>query len=111
MHLAGPRVKRAWTTVPIDALAGASIRPVCPRVAAIALERPDLTARDLHPIAVELSHDEAVEVLVLSAAMVAQEPERLLFADEEAADAVGAVVDAASRLIRSWHRRTNLWRR
>ena len=33
-------------------------------------------------------------MLVESAAMVAQEPERLLLADEKAADAVGAVVDA-----------------
>src|SRR5262245_59874597 len=57
-------------------------------------ERPDLAARDLHLLPVELSHDEAVEALVVGAAMVAQESERLLLADEEAADAVGAVVDA-----------------
>jgi hypothetical protein len=57
-------------------------------------ERPDLAARDLHLLAVELSHDEAVEALVVGAAIVAQEPERLLLANEEAADAVGAVVDA-----------------
>src|SRR5262245_57784907 len=43
---------------------------------------------------VELSHDEPVEALVVGAAMGAQEPERLLLADEEAAYAVGAVVDA-----------------
>src|SRR5262249_2473615 len=57
-------------------------------------ERPDLAPRDLHLLPVELSHDEAVEALVVGAAMVAQESERLLLADEEAADAVGAVVDA-----------------
>src|SRR5262249_56529127 len=57
-------------------------------------ERPNLAARDLHLVPVELSHDEAVEALVVSAAIVAQEPERLLLADEKAADAVGAVVDA-----------------
>ena len=61
-------------------------------------ERPDLTARDLHLLPVELSHDEAVEALVVGAAMVAQEPERLLLADEEAAHAVGAqCTPAASR--------------
>src|SRR5262249_47666247 len=59
------------------------------------LERPDLAARDLHLVPVELSHDEAVEALVVGAAIVAQERERLLLADEEAAHAVGAVVDAS----------------
>src|SRR5262245_22260145 len=54
----------------------------------------DLAVRDPHPVPVELSHDEAVEALVVGAAVVAQEPERLLLADEEAAHAVGAVVDA-----------------
>ena len=37
-------------------------------------------------LAVELSHDKPVELLVVSAAVVSQEPERLLLADEEAAD-------------------------
>src|SRR5262249_52434331 len=55
-------------------------------------ERLGLAARDLHLLPVELSHDEAVEALVVGAAMVAQEPERLLLADEEAAHAVGAAV-------------------
>ena len=54
----------------------------------------DLTTRDSHLVPVELSHDEAIEALVVGAAVVAQEPERLLLADEEAANAVGAVVDA-----------------
>src|SRR6516165_525493 len=58
------------------------------------LERPHLAARDLHLVPVELSHDEAVEALVVGAAIVAQGPERLLLADEEAAHAVGAVVHA-----------------
>src|SRR5262245_62649015 len=57
-------------------------------------ERLGLAARDLHLLPVELSHDEAIEALVVGAAIVAQEPERLLLADEEAAHAVGAVVDA-----------------
>src|SRR5262245_43039009 len=57
-------------------------------------ERPDLAARNLHPVPVELSHDEPVEALVVGAAILAQEPERLLLADEKAAHAVGAVVDA-----------------
>src|SRR6516165_2789799 len=57
-------------------------------------DRPDFTARDLHLVPVELSHDEAIEPLVVGAAVVAQEPERLLLADEEAAHAVGAVMDA-----------------
>src|SRR5262245_36912183 len=39
-----------------------------------------------------LSHEEAVEALVVRAAVVSQEPQRLLFADKEAADAVGTVV-------------------
>src|SRR5262245_31045439 len=55
-------------------------------------ERPDLTARDLHPVPAELSYDEAVEALVLCAAVISQEPQRLLLGDEEAADAVGTVV-------------------
>jgi len=59
-------------------------------------ERLGLAARDLHLLPVELSHDEAVEALVVGAAVVTQEPERLLLADEEAEDAVGAVVDAAA---------------
>ena len=58
-------------------------------------ERLGLAARDLHLLPVELSHDEAVEALVVGAAVVTQEPERLLLADEKAADAVGAVVDAS----------------
>src|SRR5262245_51705997 len=57
-------------------------------------ERLGLAARDLHLLPVELSQDEAVEALVVGAAMVAQEPERLLLADEEAAHAVGAAVHA-----------------
>src|SRR5262245_15334207 len=39
-------------------------------------ERPDLAARDLHLVPVELSHDEAVEALVVGAAIIAQETER-----------------------------------
>src|SRR5262245_21920739 len=57
-------------------------------------ERLGLAARDLHLLPVELSHDEAVEALVVGAAVDAQEPERLLLADEEAAHAVGAAVHA-----------------
>ena len=54
----------------------------------------DLSARDLHPVPVELSHNEAIQALVVGAAVVPQEPQRLLLADEEPANAVGAVVHA-----------------
>ena len=56
-------------------------------------EKSNLTAHDPHSIPVELSHNETIEVFVVGAAIVPQEPKRLLFADEEAADAVGAVMD------------------
>src|SRR5262245_22170625 len=56
--------------------------------------RPHLTVQDPHPGSVEFSHNEAIEALVVSAAIVSQQPERLLFADEQAADAIGAVVNA-----------------
>src|SRR5262245_52353248 len=59
-------------------------------------ETLDLAARDLYPVPAELSYNETVEALVVGAAIVAQQPERLLLADEEAADAVGAVVNASS---------------
>lgn len=55
-------------------------------------ETLDLTAYDPRPASVELSHDETVETLVVSAAVVLQQPERLLLADEEAADTVGAIM-------------------
>jgi len=58
-------------------------------------QRPDLTVQNLHPIPVELSHDEAIEALVVGAAIVPQQPERLLLADEQAADAVEAPWSAA----------------
>jgi len=35
-------------------------------------ERPDLTVQDPHPIPVELSHDEAIEALVVGATIIPQ---------------------------------------
>src|SRR5215469_7715872 len=60
------------------------------------LKRTDLTASDSHPLPAELPYDEAVETLVVGAAIIPQEPERLLLADEQAAQTVGAVMDASS---------------
>jgi len=60
------------------------------------LKRTDFTASDSHLLPAELPHDEAVETLVVGAAIVPQEPERLLLADKQAADTVGAVMDASS---------------
>ena len=57
-------------------------------------ETLDLAARDLYPVPAELSYNETVEVLVVSAAIVSEEPERLLFPNEEAMDAVRAVMHA-----------------
>src|SRR5262245_21382236 len=57
-------------------------------------QRATLTVQDPHPGPVELSHGEAFEPLVVGAAIVSQQPERLLFADEQAADAIGAVMHA-----------------
>src|SRR5262249_22563223 len=45
-------------------------------------------------VPVEFPDDETVEALVVRAAVVSQEPKRLLFADDEAQDTVGAVVNA-----------------
>jgi len=58
-------------------------------------KRLNLTIRDLHLVPVEFPHDETVEALVVGAAVVSQEPERLLLAHEEAADAVGALVNTS----------------
>src|SRR5215472_15882501 len=57
-------------------------------------ERQEFTARDLHSVPIKFSHDEAIETLIVGAAIVPQEPERLLIADEEAANTVGTVMDA-----------------
>ena len=65
-------------------------------------ETLDLAARDLYPVPAELSYNETVEVLVVSAAIVSEEPERLLFPNEEAMDAVRAVMHAggvASKIV------------
>src|SRR5271165_6636026 len=56
-------------------------------------EKPNLTANDPHSVPVELSHNETIEVFVVGAAIVPQKRKCLLLADEEAADAVGAVMD------------------
>ena len=53
-------------------------------------ETPDLAVRDFQPGPVELSYKETVEVLIVSAAIVSEEPERLLLANEEAMDTVRA---------------------
>src|SRR5262249_4214447 len=57
-------------------------------------ERPDLAAHDLHLASVEFPHDETVEALIVCATVVAQQPERLLLADEQAPNTVGAIVNA-----------------
>src|SRR5262249_56157396 len=57
-------------------------------------ETLDLAARDLYPVPAELSYNETVEVLVVSAAIVSEEPECLLLPNEEAMDAVRAVMHA-----------------
>jgi hypothetical protein len=55
----------------------------------------DLTAGDLDLVPVEFPDDEVIEALVVRGAVISQEPDRLLLADEEAANAVGAVVNTS----------------
>jgi hypothetical protein len=56
-------------------------------------KRPHFTTRDLDLVSGEFPDDEAVEALVVSATVISQEPEGLLLAHNEAAGAVGAVVN------------------
>ena len=55
-------------------------------------EKFELTVPNPYPVSVELSHNEAIEPLIVGAAIVPQEPEGLLLADEKATDAVGTVM-------------------
>src|SRR6516162_2152767 len=57
-------------------------------------ERLELAVHNFYFVPIELSHNEAVEPLIVGAAIVSQEPQGLLFADEKAAHAVGTVMNA-----------------
>jgi hypothetical protein len=59
------------------------------------LEGPDFAAHDLHPLSIEFSHGKAIKALVISEAIILQEPKCLLFADEETANAIGTVMNAS----------------
>ena len=58
------------------------------------LEKCDFAIDNLYLIPVEFFHNEAIEPLIVGAAIVSQEPESLLLANEKAADAVGTVMNA-----------------
>ena len=57
-------------------------------------ERFEFAVHNLYFAPVELSHNEAIEALIVGTAIVTQEPEGLLLADEKAADTVGTIMNA-----------------